>query len=139
MDERNNIEDKNLIERYNQEMIDYVEYITWESDIKPNLIKCIKNEISQKTKWKVHVLGSFEQNLSTMFSDIDFTIETGTGRGRGNENQTFNDLDKIREILQKFILKNQIIKSKNFPIINAKISNIMVDISVNQTAIKQQK
>ena len=74
--ETKDIQDTN--KRFEQEILDYVEYITPKNN---SLVKREKTfelftKIVNKYRpdWKVFLFGSFKQNIATVFSDLDFLI-----------------------------------------------------------------
>ena len=126
---------QNSVERFNSEIIDYIDYIT------PNNFSTIKRKytiellthIIQKyyPRWQVVLYGSFSQNLSTVFSDIDVAIYN-------NEKFNYTDCIKLFDIMN--ILENESY-SEDIEFINAKIpilrgtcakTGVSFDISFNK-------
>ena len=68
--------------RYNNEILDYVNYISPDKEFIINIKKTIN--IIQKLfkqeypEWEINIFGSYKQNISTIFSDIDITINTNS-------------------------------------------------------------
>ena len=64
--------------RFNNEIIDYVEYITFDEKIntKRNKTTEILKDCIGKAgkKWNVFLFGSIVQGISTIFSDLDFEL-----------------------------------------------------------------
>ena len=118
--------------RFNNEIIDYVEYITFDEkiNIKRNKTKKILTDCIEKVgkKWNVFLFGSIVQGISTIFSDLDFEL--------------ILDEEKIDNENEKLILIANVIKEEfNTTIIHAKVpilqakchkTNIQLDISVDR-------
>ena len=68
----------NSSERFGKELMDYYYYIipqNWSLSERQNTILNLTNIIKKyNPNWKVLLFGSFSQNLSTVFSDLDFCI-----------------------------------------------------------------
>ena len=66
--------------RYNKEISDYVNYITPKEEMIINIEKTInilkKSFENQYPEWEICTFGSYKQNISTIFSDLDITINT---------------------------------------------------------------
>ena len=118
--------------RFNNEIIDYVEYITFDEKIntKRNKTTEILKDCIGKAgkKWNVFLFGSIVQGISTIFSDLDFEF--------------ILDEEKIDNENEKLILIANVIKEEfNTTIIHAKVpiihakchkTNIQLDISVDR-------
>ena len=76
--------------RFNNEIINYVEYITFDEkiNIKRNKTKKILTDCIEKAgkKWNVFLFGSIVQGISTIFSDLDFELILD-GEKIDNENE----------------------------------------------------
>jgi len=123
--------------RFHKEIIDYVNYII------PNNASLLRrlNTIHRLTKivqkyqpnWKILLFGSFSQNTSTVFSDLDFVI-------LDESNYTSKSLD-IKELYYLMNILRMEGFSRNIRLIRARvpilkticsITGISVDISVNR-------
>ena len=123
--------------RFNEEIYEYVNYIipknfslSQRQSTKQRLINIIKKH---QPKWQVVLFGSFSQNTSTIFSDLDFAILS-------------NDIDSSRKMdINELIYLMKILKhdgfSRNIRLIRARVpilkatcslTGINVDISVNR-------
>ena len=123
--------------RFNEEIYEYVNYIipknsslSQRQNTKQRLINIIKK---YQPKWQVVLFGSFSQNTSTVFSDLDFAILS-------------NDIDSSRKMdINELIYLMKILKhdgfSRNIRLIRARVpilkatcslTGINVDISVNR-------
>ena len=95
-----NLEDS--YERFNSEIIDYISYIV------PNNFSLTKRKYTiellthiiekYNSNWKVILYGSFSQNISTIFSDLDFAIYN---------NQRFSSSDTFQLFYIMNILSNE--------------------------------
>ena len=118
--------------RFNNEIIDYVEYITFDEKIntKRNKTTEILKDCIGKAgkKWNVFLFGSIVQGISTIFSDLDFELILD-GEKIDNENEKLILIENA--IKKKF---NTIIIHAKVPIIQAKCyeTNIQLDISVDR-------
>ena len=69
---------KYINKRFHAEIIDYVNYITPNDEsltLRQKTFELFKNIVQKyKPDWKVYLIGSFSQNLSTLYSDLDFLI-----------------------------------------------------------------
>ena len=133
--ETKKIED--ISNRFHKEIIDYVNYII------PNNTSLIRRQntmqrlekIIQKYQpnWKVVLFGSFSQNTSTVFSDLDFVILNEVNYS--SKNLDIKELDYLMRILRRegFSRNIRLIKAR-VPILKAtcSITGINVDISVNR-------
>jgi len=127
----------NSNERFGKELMDYYNYIIphkFYLNERQNTIQNLTNIIKKyKPGWKVLLFGSFSQNLSTVFSDLDFCImdndETNSCRKRD-----INKLYNLMQILkrEKFYKKIILIKAR-VPILKlqCKSNGINIDISMN--------
>ena len=74
--ETNNIQDIN--KRFHKEILDYVDYITPKNNSLTERYQTFElfKKVVQKYRpdWKVILFGSFSQNISTIYSDLDFLI-----------------------------------------------------------------
>ena len=123
--------------RFHKEIIDYVNYII------PNNSSLLRrlNTIHRLTKivqkyqpnWKILLFGSFSQNTSTVFSDLDFVI-------LNDNNYSSKNLD-IKELYYLMSILRMEGFSRNIRLIRARvpilkttcsITGINVDISVNR-------
>ena len=127
---------KDFYERFEQEIKDYVNFITLKGE---NLIKRektiteLKKIINKKyPNWSIKIFGSYSQGISTIYSDLDFVIFN-------NEKNIFlTDLDQL--ILIKKLLYNQrfgyniILIKARVPIVKVicRKNGINCDISVNR-------
>ena len=131
---------KNSSERLDQEIIDYINYITPNSfsSLKRNYTIELLTHTIQKynPSWQVTLYGSFSQNLSTVFSDIDIAIYN-------NKKFSYRDCFKLFEIMNILQKENF---SEDIEFINARVpilrgtcakTGINFDISFNKkTGIK---
>ena len=123
--------------RYNKEIFDYVNYITPKEDLIANIKKTLNilKELFEKKypEWEIYTFGSYKQNISTIFSDLDITINT-------NLNINFDKkISVISEILRDDFIIKEIIINATVPKIKAysKQTKIELDISVdNSNGIK---
>ena len=128
---------KNIDERFNDEIFEYVNYIIPKNislyqrqNTKNRLTNIIKK---YQPNWRVVLFGSFSQNTSTVFSDLDFAVLS-------------SDLDSSRKMdINELIYLLKILKregfSRNIRLIRARVpilkatcslTGINVDISVNR-------
>jgi DNA polymerase sigma len=127
---------ENINERFNEEIIDYADYITPKGEsleIRQNTFKLFTEIIKKyRPEWKVALFGSYGQNTATIFSDLDFLILNG------NESPNKNDLKEMYNLMN--ILKKEgfcndikLVKAK-VPILKTTCirTNINVDISMNK-------
>ena len=119
--------------RYNKEILDYVNYITpkEELDININKTLIILKELfeTKYPEWEIYTFGSYKQNISTIFSDLDITINT---------NLNIKSVEKIfviKEILKHDFTIDEIITNSIVPIIKAhsEKTKIKLDISVDNS------
>ena len=121
--------------RFNQEILDYIDYITpkgWTYAKREITIDKLKNIIkSYNPNLNVVLFGSFYQNTSTIFSDIDFSIID-------NSSHITNEIGELRNLM-KVLKYNRF--SRDIEFINAKIpilkgtnsfTGIKFDISFNR-------
>ena len=124
--------------RYNKEILDYVNYVAPKEELIINMEKTINilKELLEKKypEWEIYTFGSYKQNISTIYSDLDITIITIN---------TDLNLDKkisiLSEILRDDFIIKEIIINATVPIIKAysKQTKIELDISVdNSNGIK---
>ena len=124
--------------RYNMEILDYVNYVAPKEKLIINMEKTIntlKKLLEKKyPEWEIYTFGSYKQNISTIYSDLDITIITIN---------TDLNLDKkisiLSEILRDDFIIKEIIINATVPIIKAysKQTKIELDISVdNSNGIK---
>ena len=127
---------RNTMERFNEELYQYVNYIIPKNlslNKRENTIEIFKKIINEnQPNWKVVLFGSFSQNTSTVFSDLDFEIHI-------NKNCSRRDDIKLLLYIMKILKKNGF--SENIMLIKAKVpilkatcnmTGIKVDISVNR-------
>ena len=128
---------ENINDRFNGEIYEYVNYIipkdislSQRQNTRQRLINIIKK---YQPKWKVVLFGSFSQNTSTVFSDLDFAVLS-------------EDIDSSRKMdINELIYLMKILKhdgfSRNIRLIRARVpilkatcsfTGINVDISVNR-------
>ena len=132
--ETKNIQDIN--KRFEQEILDYVEYITPKNDSLAEREKTFelfsKIVIKYRPDWKVYLFGSFKQNISTVFSDLDFLIVYE------NNNSSEFDLKEMYNLMN-FLKKEEF--SNNVRLVKARVpvqratcssTGINVDISINR-------
>lgn len=127
---------KNIVnskERFNKEIIDYVSYIT------PHDFSLTKRKytIEQLThiietnypNFKVSLYGSFCQNISTLFSDLDFSIHNINGENCSS----FLLLHMVTTLKKEGFSKDIEFINANVPILRGtcKSTGIEVDISYN--------
>ena len=130
-----NIQDIN--KRFHKEILDYVDYITPKNNSLVERQKTFElfTKIIQKYRpdWKVILFGSFSQNISTVFSDLDFLILY--------KNQNSSQEYELKEMynLMNFLKKEEF--SKNIRLAKARVpviratctdTGINVDISINR-------
>ena len=121
--------------RFNREILDYIDYITpkgWTYAKREITIDKLKNIIkSYNPNLNVVIFGSFYQNTSTIFSDIDFSIID-------NSSHITNEIGELRNLMK--VLKHNRF-SRDIEFINAKIpilkgtnsfTGIKFDISFNR-------
>ena len=119
--------------RYNKEIFDYVNYIIPKEDLIANIKKTLNilKELFEKKypEWEIYTFGSYKQNISTIFSDLDITINT-------NKKINFDKkISVISEILRDDFTIVEIITHAIVPIIKAysKKTGIKLDISVDNS------
>ena len=119
--------------RYNKEILDYVNYITpkEELDININKTLIILKELfeTKYPEWEIYTFGSYKQNIFTIFSDLDISINT---------NLNIKSVEKIfvlKEILKHYFTIDEIITNSIVPIIKAhsEKTKIKLDISVDNS------
>ena len=114
--------------RFNNEILDYVNYIQDKQFIeKMNETITILKRICSKYDWKVLPFGSFVQGISTIFSDLDFEIITKS------EEDEQKKLNLLKEIIKEEF-DHICIVGKKLKIIKAECikTKIKVDISVDK-------
>ena len=127
---------QNIDSRFNSEIYEYVNYIipknyslTQRQNTKQRLINIIRK---YQPQWKIFLFGSFSQNTSTVFSDLDFSIISNVDSSRKKD---LNELIYIMKILRNegFSRNIRLIRAR-VPIIKAtcSLTGINVDISVNR-------
>ena len=134
-------------ERFDKELIDYYNYIIPQNlslTERQNTIFNVRKIIKKyKPSWRVLLFGSFSQNISTVFSDLDFCIIDNNDNSSSRKSD-INKLYNLMNILkrEKFSKKIILIKKAKVPILKVvcKENNISIDISMNhingyQTAI----
>ena len=133
----------NPSERFGKELMDYYNYIiphNFYLTERQNTIFNITNIIKKyKPNWKVLLFGSFSQNISTVFSDLDLCIFDSSENNDNIDNNSsrkrdINKLYQLMNILKKEKFYNKIILIKaRVPILKAvcKTNNIHIDISMN--------
>ena len=122
--------------KFDNEIKNYVKNITPKGitlkirEITELLLQRIISKV--KPKWKILLYGSYPQKISTVFSDLDFSIITDFKTIRTKEIEI---LKYLRTILlkEKFSINLMLIKAK-VPIIRCtcKITGINIDISINR-------
>jgi len=133
--ETKKIED--ISDRFHREIIDYVNYIIPNNASlirRQNTVKRLTNIIQKyQPNWKVVLFGSFSQNTSTIFSDLDFVILNEANYS--SKNLDIKELYYLMNILRRegFSRNIRLIKAR-VPILKAtcSITGINVDISVNR-------
>lgn len=127
---------QNINSRFNSEIYEYVNYIipknyslSQRQNTKQRLINIIRK---YQPQWKIFLFGSFSQNTSTVFSDLDFAIISDADSSRKKD---LNELIYIMKILRNdgFSRNIRLIKAR-VPILKAtcSLTGINVDISVNR-------
>ena len=95
---------RNTMERFNEELYQYVNYIIPKNlslNKRENTIEIFKKIINEnQPNWKVVLFGSFSQNTSTVFSDLDFEIHINKNCSRRDD---IKMLLYIMKILKKMI------------------------------------
>ena len=128
---------KNVNDRFNKEIQEYVKYITPKNISlirRNNTLNLLSKIIKEyKPEWKVRLFGSFSQNTSHIFSDLDFAIMTNK-----NKYDHSSDIPSLKIIYNILIKKNfchnlRLIRAR-VPILKGicKSTGISVDISVNR-------
>ena len=131
---------QNIDERFDNEIIEYVNYIIPKNLSliqRQNTISTLKNIIEKyKPNWKVFLYGSFSQNTSTIFSDLDFAILDSKNDNSSNRRIDIGELIYLLEILndEKFGKNIRIIIKARVPVLKAtcSLTNINIDISMNR-------
>ena len=127
---------QNINSRFNSEIYEYVNYIipknyslSQRENTKQRLINIIRK---YQPRWKIFLFGSFSQNTSTVFSDLDFAIISDVDSSRKKD---LNELIYIMKILRNdgFSRNIRLIRAR-VPILKAtcSLTGINVDISVNR-------
>ena len=127
---------QNINSRFNSEIYEYVNYIipknyslSQRQNTKQRLINIIRK---YQPQWKIILFGSFSQNTSTVFSDLDFSIISNVDSSRKKD---LNELIYIMKILRNegFSRNIRLIRAR-VPILKAtcSLTGINVDISVNR-------
>ena len=127
----------NSSERFGKELMDYYYYIIPQNcslTERQNTILNLTNIIKKyNPNWKVLLFGSFSQNLSTVFSDLDFCI-IDNNENCSSRKRDINKLFNLMKILkrEKFYSKIILIKAR-VPILKlvCKENDINIDISMN--------
>lgn len=128
---------KNIDERFNEEIIEYVNYIIPKDSTlsqRHRTKQCLTNIIQKyKPNWRVVLFGSFSQNTSTVFSDLDFAVLSDDIDS--SRKMDINELIYIMKILRNngFSRNIRLIRAR-VPILKAtcSLTGINVDISVNR-------
>ena len=128
---------ENIDERFNEEIKEYVKYIIPKDSSLSQRHRTMQRlkDIIQKYQpnWRVVLFGSFSQNTSTVFSDLDFAILS-----KDNDSSRKIDINELIYIMK--ILRNNGF-SRNIRLIRARVpilkatcslTGINVDISVNR-------
>ena len=127
---------KNINSRFDKEIIEYVDYI-----IPKNLSLAQRQKTTQlltkiikkyKPNWEVVLFGSFSQNTSTIFSDLDFVILSDEDSSRKID---YKDLIYIqRKLRYENFSQNLILIRARVPILKGicSLTQVHVDISVNR-------
>lgn len=123
--------------RFHREIIDYVNYIIPNNTSllrRQNTMQRLEKIVEKyQPNWKVILFGSFSQNTSTVFSDLDFVILNEVNYS--SKNLDIRELDYLMRILRRegFSRNIRLIKAR-VPILKAtcSITGINVDISVNR-------
>ena len=114
---------------FGKEIINY-EFMSYSSKLNREKTKQILENIikTKKPLWKIYLFGSYEQGISTEYSDLDFEIMTFENFGE------IYQLEFIAKIIKKDFEIKCIIKTAKVPIIKAvcKTTKIKVDISVDR-------
>ena len=126
---------KNVKTRFNQEILDYIDYITpkgWLYAKREIALDKLKQMIKfYNFNFDIILFGSFYQNISTIFSDIDTTIVV-------NSYHSYMELYELENI-RCFLINNRY--SNDMRLINARVpilkgthalTGIKVDISFNR-------
>ena len=128
---------QNMDERFNEEIYEYVNYIIPKNDSlfqRINTKKILTNIIKKiQPQWKVILYGSFIQNTSTIFSDLDFAIVNNDNNS--SRKIDINDLICIMKILRHHgFSKNIRLIRARIPILKATccFTKIDVDISIKK-------
>ena len=127
---------KNINSRFDKEIIEYVNYI-----IPKNLslnqrqkTKQLLTDIIKKYKpdWEVVLFGSFSQNTSTVFSDLDFVILSNENVSKKIDYQ--NLIFILRKLRNEGFSQNIILIKARVPILKGtcSLTGIHVDISMNR-------
>ena len=129
-----NIQDTN--KRFEQEILDYVEYITPKNNSLAKREKTFElfTKIVNKYRpdWKIFLFGSFKQNIATVFSDLDFLI---LYENKNSSEYDLKEMYNLMNFLKKEEFSNNIRLAKaKVPVLRATCSatGINVDISVNR-------
>ena len=132
--ETKNIKDIN--KRFHAEIIDYVNYITPNDEsltLRQKTFELFKNIVQKyKPDWKVYLIGSFSQNLSTLYSDLDFLI-LFVNKNSSPENELKEMYNLMNILKQENFCKNIRLAKARVPVIRAECfdTGINVDISIN--------
>ena len=127
---------ENIDTRFNKEIMEYVDYIipknislSQRQSTRQRLTNIIKK---YKPDWQIILFGSFSQNTSTVFSDLDFSVMSSVDSSRKMD---INELIYIMKILRNegFSRNIRLIRAR-VPILKAtcSLTGISVDISVNR-------
>ena len=127
---------QNINIRFSKEIFEYANYIipknislSQRESTKQRLINIIKK---YQPQWQIFLFGSFSQNTSTVFSDLDFAVISNEDSSRKMD---INELIYLMKILRKegFSRNIHLIPAR-VPILKATCSftGINVDISVNR-------
>lgn len=126
---------ENSYERFNQEIIDYVNYVV------PHNFSLIKRQYTVELlthiiekydpNWKVILYGSFSQNISTIFSDLDLAIYNNKKFSSGDFFKLFYIMNVLQE--EGFSQDIEFINAR-IPILRGTCINtgIKFDISFNK-------
>ena len=127
---------KNINFRFDREIIEYVNYI-----IPKNLslsqrqkTKQLLTDIIKKYKpdWEVVLFGSFSQNTSTVFSDLDFVILSKENSSKKNDYQDLMFI--LRKLRNESFSQNIVLIKARVPILKGtcSLTGIHFDISINR-------
>ena len=128
---------ENINQRFHKEILDYVNYITPKNETltaRQNTFNLFTKIVEKyRPDWKVFLFGSFSQNISTVFSDLDFLIVYGNKNS--SQEYDIKEMYNLMNFLKKEEFSQNIRLAKaRVPVLRATCTStgINIDISINR-------